>query len=66
MIWEAPPLVMSNRSASISFVIAVLRLSNTKVNSSFTDSFLCGPVFLGNALKFLRTLVETAFFEQDQ
>ena len=66
MTWEAPPLLMSNRSASISFVIAAISLSNTKVNSSFTDSFLCGPVFFGDALKFLRTLVEIAFFEPDQ
>ena len=53
MTWEAPPLLMSNRSASISSVIAVLSLNNTKVNSSFTDSFLCGPVFFADALKFL-------------
>ena len=66
MTWEAPLVLMSNWSASISFVTAVLSLSNTKVNSSFTDSFLCGPVFFGDVLKFLRTLVEITFFEPDQ
>ena len=66
MTWEAPPVLMSNRSASILFVAAVLSLSNTEVYSSFTDSFLCGPVFFGDILKFLRTLAEIAFFEPDR
>ena len=67
MTWEAPPLLMSNRSASISFVIAALSLRNTKVNSSFTDSFLCGPIFFRDALKFhLEILDKIAFFEPDQ
>ena len=57
---------MSNRSASISFVMAVLSLSNTKVNSSLTDSFLRGPVFFDDALEFPGTLLEITFFEPDQ